>query len=326
MGFTTWPYASTIESVDDTYAYISQNADIYSEHIDGVVPWSAWINGLPLPASFTNDIAARAGRRIPGIELSLSVSLLNTGRSDLANDVDGASPSYAAMNDLAIEDAYVAHLEYIVNQLNPDYLLMSIESNELLKNAPEKWSAYKLLAANVKARVQAIFPELPIAESLTLHNYFQPDVPDPEWYIDELTDYANAMDFVGISFYPFFSGLQTKEAFQSAFDFLHEQIQVPIVFSETGHLSEDLTVDAFNLFISGDQCGQNAYLETLLSNAQSHNYGYVVWWTHRDYDALWEVFPEDVQDLGRLWISTGLINEDGAPKRAASTWAVAFQK
>ena len=71
MCFSTWAYTPTIESVDTTYLFISKNADVYSEHIDYKIPWKAWINGLPLPVEFTDEITTRSSRRI---ETSSSVS------------------------------------------------------------------------------------------------------------------------------------------------------------------------------------------------------------------------------------------------------------
>jgi hypothetical protein len=134
------------------------------------------------------------------------------------------------------------------------------------------------------------------------------------------------LDFSAISFYPFFKGLKTKEDFQEAFDFMYSKLNRPIAFSETGHLSEDLKVDSYSLFIAGDQCEQKDYLEALLRNAQEHNYIYIIWWTHRDYDELWQTFPAEAKDLGKLWISTGIINGDGKEKKAYSSWKMALDK
>ena len=326
MGFSTWPYAQTIESVDNTYDFISNNADIYSEQIDYKIPWNAWMNDLPLPIEFTNDITARVTRKIPNKKLTVSVSLLNIERNDLAFDYDGTVPSYIAINDIQIEDAYFKHVQYITNQLSPDYLIIAIEVNELMKNKPEKWEAYKLLMDNVKTRILQEFPSISISESITLHNLYEPDVPNPEIYIDELVNYANTMDFVSISFYPYFKGLDTYEGFQNAFDFLHDKINQPIAFAETSHLSEDLIVESYNLSITGNQCEQNKYLEALLINAQEQNYEYIIWWSHRDYNELWETFPVELQDLGKLWISTGIINEDALEKKAYSTWQIVLNK
>lgn len=324
MGFSTWAYAPTVASVDDTYDFISSNADVYSEHLDLSVPWDAWMNDKSLPAEFTNEITSRKNRKLPNAKLALSVSLLNNSRNELATDYDGSTPTYTALNDQAIEDAYFKHLVHISNELNPDYLIVAIEGNELLIHDPNKWEQYKLLMTNVRSRIKAEFPNLPISESITLHNLYNPTVDNPDDYIEEVVTYANSLDFAAISFYPFFKGLNDKEGFQDAFDFLHEKITKPIAFAETSHLSEDLTVESFDLFIPGNETEQQDYLETLLTNAQEENYMYVIWWAHRDYDELWETFPEEVKDLGKLWISTGIVNEDGKEKEALDSWETAF--
>jgi hypothetical protein len=284
------------------------------------------MNNTPLPDEFINDIASRASRKIPGAQLTLSVSILNGSRDNLATDYNGQTPTYTSLSDIEIEDAYFKHLQYIVEALNPDYLVMTIEVNELLKNAPEKWEGYKVLAQNLRPRLELEYPNLIITESFTLHNFYNVDVPDPQSFIAELSTYMNSLDLVAISFYPFFSQLNNASAFQNAFDFLHSEIDKPIVFAETSHLSEDLDVEAFNLFIQGNETEQKQYMETLLINAQENNYAYVIWWAHRDYDELWETFPPEVQDLGALWLSNGIVNEDGQVKLAYGSWSKALTK
>jgi hypothetical protein len=326
MGFSTWPYAPTIQSVNDTYQFISNNADIYSEHIDSNIPWNSWINDLPLPSEFTDDINARLSHKISNTELTLSVGLLNIERSDLAEDYNGTVPSYTRLNDSKIEDAYFKHVQYLTALFDPDYLIIAIEVNELKINSPSKWDDYKLLIQNVKTRMRQAFPLLKISESLTLHNLYQPNVANPEAYINEMVNYANSMDFVAISFYPFFKELHAKADFQKAFDFLHDKITRPIAFAETSHLAEDLSISSYNLFIEGSECEQNAYLETLLTNAQVQNYEYIIWWAHRDFYELWLTFPEDRKDLGKLWRNTGLITDNGTKRDAFSTWQLVFNK
>ncbi len=153
-----------------------------------------------------------------------------------------------------------------------------------------------------------------------MHNLFQPEVDNPSLYLDEMVEYANKMEFVTISYYPFFKGQHTKTEFQTAFDFLHKRINKPIAFSETGHIAENLNVPSFNLFTEGSVCEQNAYMETLFKNAQDNNYKFVIWWTHRDFDKLWETFPEELKDLGKLCGDTGLIDENGKERPSFQTW------
>ncbi|MCG8581030.1 MAG: hypothetical protein MI866_14010 [Bacteroidales bacterium] len=326
MGFSTWIYAPEIEALNSTYQFLDDNGDIYCEHIDNNIPWNALINDLPLPTELTDEIESRVTRKIHNKKLLVSVSLLNLNRDDLAYDFDGSVPSYLSMDDKHIEDAYFKHLAYITQQLQPDYVNVAIEANELLINSPEKWDGYKRLMSSVRMRFKAEFPNIPISESMTLHNLYEPEVADSEKYINEVTDYINTLEFASISFYPFFKGLKTKNDFQKAFDFLHHHINVPVAFSETSHLSEDLHLENLNLTISGNEQEQVDYLQTLLCNAQERDYLYTIWWAHRDYNALWETFPDDVKDIGKVWLSTGIINEDGAEKQALSSWQKAYVK
>ena len=196
MGFSTWIYAPNQQAKNDTYQFTSENSDIYSEHIDDKIPWNAWINNLPLPVEFT----------------------------------------------------------------------------------------------------------------------------------DEIVGYVNQMELVTISYYPFFKGQHSKAEFQKAFDFLHSRINKPVAFVETSHLAEDLSVSSFNLFIEGDTCEQNAYLETLLTNAREQNYEFVIWWVHRDFDALWQTFPEELKDLGKLWRNTGVLDDNGNERPSYLTWRIVFDK
>ncbi|GAB3341153.1 hypothetical protein GCM10027429_29160 [Marivirga atlantica] len=322
MGFSTWPYAASIESVNDTYQFIADHADIYSEHIDSNIPWYALINNQPLPDAFIKDIANRKSHKISDKTLTISVSLLNSARTDLATDYDGYLPNFTSYADKEIEDAYFKHLEYITEQLQPDYLIVSIEANELLINTPERWDEYKILMQKIRTRIKDRFPSLMVSESVTLHNLYQANATEN----NEVFSYINNLDFVAVSFYPFFKGLNTETGFQDALDFLQSRTSKPIAFAETSHLSENLTVDSFNLFIEGNEDEQNTYLRTLLNHAQAKNYEYLIWWAHRDYDELWETFPDEAKDLGKIWISTGLINEDGQEKEAYASWQSAFSK
>lgn len=321
MGFSSWPYGPDPEDVEETYAFIQQYADLYSEHIDDRIPWAAWINDTELPEEFTGNIGFRASNRVPGHELLVAVSLLNNERDDLHKDYDGTIPAYTALNDALIEDAYFKHLVYIVSELDPDYLVFAMEVNDLKIKSEQRWSEYRLLSENLYARLKARYPDLPMAQSVTLHNYFQPEVANPDTFIEEVSDFVNTQnDFAAISFYPFFKGLDTAAEFQQAFDFLHDKIAIPIAFVETNHIAEDLVNSALGLNIPGDPCGQRVYLEVLLRNAHDMEYAFLIWWAHRDYDELWETFPAQVRDVGQIWRDTGLLDEEGADRPAYEVW------
>lgn len=324
MGFTSWSYGPELEDVTSTYDFIQTNGDIYAEHIDDRIPWSAWMNDTKLPEPFTENIAFRLAQKPADQPLLLSVSILNTLRDDLAEDFDGTSPYYSQINDRHIENAYVKHLEYLIEQFQPEYLVLGIEVNEMWINANSKWADFKQLMLNIHSRIKLSYPDLKTSQSVTLHNWYDPGFYGTENYIQEINSFVNEMDFAAISFYPFFKGLHNAADFQKAFDFLHDQVSIPIAFVETSHISVDLSVPALNIYIQGDLCEQKSYLEMLLLNAEQNNYDFIIWWAHRDYDALLETFPPELKDLGKVWRDTGLLEEDGTSKPAFEVWEKVF--
>ncbi|MFS4415301.1 glycosyl hydrolase 53 family protein [Maribacter sp. 2307ULW6-5] len=320
MGFTSWSFGPQMQDVDATYAFIENNADIYTEHIDTNIPWKAWMDNGILPTPFTNDILGRSNRRMPNKQLLLSVSPLNQNRDELALDFDGTLPEYTSLDDANIANAYVKHINYLVNQFAPDYLVIGIEVNELRMRSPEKWQGYTALMEKVTLRIKEQHPDLPISQSISLHNFYGPIVAKPEQFIEDIVQHIDRLDFVAISFYPFFKNQATPEEFQAAFNFLHQRTNKPIAIVETAHLAEDLSVPSLNVSIAGNEAQQNRYLQTLFANAQQEGYLFVIWWAHRDFDRLWETFPEEVRDLGKLWRDTGLLDEGGRQRQAFGTW------
>jgi hypothetical protein len=193
--------------------------------------------------------------------------------------------------------------------------------NELRLRAESKWDGYKRLIQNVTARIKVIYPNLPISESVSLHNLFEADIPNAAAYISDMISHMNQLDFAAISYYPFLKNQQSIDEFQRTFDFLHTNVTRPIAFSESGHIAEDLIVPNLGVSIPGNEIDQNAYLETLLKNAQDQNYMFISWWAHRDYDALWETFPDEVKDIGQIWRDTGILDENGNARESSITWA-----
>lgn len=320
MGFTTWPFGPNLQDVNNTYSFIEANADVYVEHLDGSIPWNAYINDLPLPTEFTNDVEGKASRKIPNADLVLSVGLLNTNRDDLEVDFDGSVPVYNQLDDAVIVDAYTKHVHYLVDLFSPNFLVIAIEVNELRLRNPSLWEGYTLLINEVIQRTKRAFPEIKLSVSISLHNLYEPDIIDAQDYIGSVFDHINPMDFVAISYYPFLKNQSTVADFQATLDFLHANTTKPIAFVESGHIAEHLIVPNLNVNIKGNPTEQNAFLETLLTNAQTQNYTMVVWWAHRDYDTLWEVFPPEVRDVGQLWRDTGLLDENGIDRLALRTW------
>ncbi len=326
MGFTTWPYAPTLQAVNDTYSFIGANTDVYEEMLSQKVPWQAWMNNTDLPQAFTDEVNRCVNRRIPGKKLVLSVSILSIFRDDLAPDYDGSTPPYTSFSDTAIEEAYYKHLSYLIQTIQPDYLIYGMEINELYVHNRSQWEGLKLLMNHIRQRIKTAYPDLPLSESFTLHALYQSGLSDATDYEQEVFEHVNQDDFVSVSFYPFFKKWNTREEWQQALDFLHAHVQKPIVFSETGHISADLQIQAYNFSLNGSETEQNEFLQTLLLNAQQHSYEFVIWWTHRDYYQTWLTFPPETRDLGRFWLTTGLLKDDGSYREAYDSWKEVYKK
>ncbi len=248
MGFSTWGFGPNETDKEETYQFIELNADIYSEQIDDKIPWAAWMNNSTLPTEFTDEIDNRVSERLNNHKLVLSVSLLNTDRSDLLEDYDGTIPNYASLNDTNIENAYFKHLDFLIFKFNPDYLVIAMEVNELKLHSGPKWTEYKLLMNNIRGKLKIAYPNLPLSESITLHNWFNPEVANPTDFIFEISNYVN------------------------------------------------------------------------------QNYEFIIWWAYRDYDKLWETFPPEYKDVGKLWRDTGLLDENGTERPSLTTWKEILEK
>lgn len=327
MGFSTWTYGPENADIIATYDFVLNNGDIYSEQVDGKIPWDAWINGSDLPDDFVSGVTARAEQKPAAMNSMLSVSLLNTDRTALVEDwVSGQAPSFTHWDDQDLEDAYFKHVDYLIGLFDPDYVVLAMETNEVLMHSPDHWQEYKSLMGQIRTRVRSKYPDIKLSESMTLHNWYLAEVDDPVAYSAEIASYLNQMDFAAISFYPFFKGLNTQAGYQSAFDFLHDLVTIPIAFVETNHIAEDLDIPGYNLFIASDECQQQDYLHTLFLNADAQDYEIIIWWAHRDYDALWESFPDEVKDVGQIWRDTGLLDQEGGERPAFNSWQTVLSK
>jgi hypothetical protein len=326
MGFTTWNYASSNDAVEDTYDFIANHGDIYAEQIDEYIPWRSLISSLDYPDDFKLKMQFKSLQKPPDMKLCLSVSFLDTDRSALLPDADGFLPEDASFDNDEVMSAYGRHLEYLIDKFNPQYFVFAMEVNELFIKDQVKWESYQRFSSEIRTRLKGKYPDLPIAESITLHALINPETDDAVSYHEAIRDFVEDQDFTAVSFYPFLTGLSEEFQFQTAFDFLHELISKPIAFVETNHLAETLEIEAFDLKIESDECEQKVYLETLLNNAQAKDYEFVIWWSHRDYDELWKSFPAEVKNIGKIWRDTGLLDEDGNRRIALDSWEKALNQ
>jgi hypothetical protein len=203
----------------------------------------------------------------------------------------------------------------------PDYFLMGIEVNLLMKNRPDLWDPYVNLHRAVYTALKEEFPDLPIMVSLTgidlLDGYTD---ADHEAQMQALADIIDYTDVVAFSLYPYMTGYMTYRLPTQIFDELAALTDKPMAISETGYPAQSFHVAmGVDLQFDSDQRKQAAYIDLLLEKAQEHGFLFVVNFVLRDYDALWEAIGGQ-EDLTIVWRDTGLYDEDGNERRALTLW------
>lgn len=327
MGFTSWPYAATSEAVTGTYTFIGAQADFLNEHLDEGVPWAEALANEPFPAWLAAKMEGRRQHRPAGVRLLLSLTPLNMGRDGLAAGLTakGTQPPPAALGNKpfgnpAVHRAYLKYCRWAVAFFQPDYLLTGIEANEFLNHHPTDWKAYLAFSRQVQAELRRDHPRLPMAESVTLHKLLDKGNPGLEAYRTQIKAFVEGHDFFAVSFYPLFLGYHQPGEFSEALAFLPKFSSKPISIAETGHPAETIDLKGLKFRFATDPNEQAAYLSALLEQAQAQRYGFVVWWTARDFDQLWATFPKEVKDLGGLWRDTGLLTAAGQARPAYALW------
>lgn len=330
MGFTPWPYAPTIEAFNGTNAFVTTNADIICEQVDESIPWDAALRGGPLPSDFVRKMEEKQRRLGKGQKRVLYLTAMNTGRNGLlasytdAEHQAGASWESKRFDDPDVLTAYTNYCAWMVKLFKPDYLVLGIETNEYLKNVPAEWDNYHAFSRKLHKEIKKRFPSLLLSESITLHQLFDLKLPDPKAYTAKIKVLVEEQDFMAVSFYPFFLGMRSEPEISRTLDRLRAFTKRPIAFAETAQPAETVDIPAlkYNFPLTPDD--QNAYMRTLLRHAQRDRYLFVIWWAHRDFDALWEVFPAEMKDLGRCWRDIGLLDENGKQRPAYAEWMKAL--
>jgi len=332
MGFTPWPYGMTEQAVEDTYQAIARHGDMINHHLESV-PWKEALSGEPFAQGFRQNIENRRKRTPKGHKVVLSISALDQGRKSIAlyyGDKENMplppEISGKRFNDAVVEKAYFEYCRRMAEFFHPDYLVVGIETNELLNNSPQQWADYRAMSGAVRKKLKAAFPKIPVAESVTLHKLLEKGNRDLEGYRAEIREFVADHDFLAVSFYPFLAGLRTPEEFARALAFLKEFSKQRIAICETGHAAEDIVAETWQLRIPSSPSEQNDYVKALLEAASRDRYLFVNQWCWKDFDELWRSFPAEVKDLGRIFRDTGLVDEQNRERAAFRTWVSHFKR
>jgi hypothetical protein len=227
-----------------------------------------------------------------------------------------------ALDSPEVKQAYSSYAKRMIALFNPDYVAIGVEVNLLVRNAPSLWPAYLELHKQVYQDIKLAFPNLPVLASFDvnaiLEGYNLED--DHAAQMQALRDILPYVDVLGISLHPFLSVYLADTVPGSLFDDVFALTSKPIAITESSYPAQVWSIDVGGTTVtfSGSQAKQEDFVGRLLGAAQAHEAPFVIWFTARDYDALWEALGES--DAALPWRDTGLYDEQGSPRQALAVW------
>ncbi len=329
MGFTPWPFNSTLIAVNRTYDTIQENGDLVAHHLKQGIPWQEALDGTPYPGHLTREIDGRVQQTLNDKVVYLAIDPLSTLRDALVGNwgENGQEPLSFPWNTRSFShpDVITSFTNFsldMIERFDPAYFNYGTEATELLIIDPNLFDDFTIFAREVYRNIKSVHPDLPLMISVAMKS---PDSPATSGFVDRFPLIADYVDMVGISIYPYaFFDPEDGATPASLPDDWLSQIRAiapgkPVAITETGWVGEDLRIPAFNLNVSSDQAAQREYVGMMLEGAEALNAEFVVWFTAIDFDALWRgALGRD--NLSLIWRDAGLYDENLNGRSALEVW------
>lgn len=335
MGFTPWPYDVSFTAVNTTYDLIQENGDIVAHHLTQGVPWNEALNQTAYPNNLIAEVDGRIAQTLNDKLIFLAIDSLNVLRFELVGNwgdfgyEERTSPwDTRSFDHPDVITAFTNFSLDMIERFDPAYFSYATEVSDLMLSNPQGYNEFVVFAQAVYSNIKARHPNLPVMVSLSLKS---PDSGSTDIITNQFSRISDYVDIVGISVYPYaFFDQQDGATPEALPDNWLNQIRTiapnkPVAITETGWIGEDLKIDSFDLDVKSDEATQNNYVELLLTNADSLDAEFVIWWTMVDYDAMWNgVLGRN--DLTAIWKDIGLYDENLQPRQALDTWQWALDK
>jgi hypothetical protein len=311
MGFSTWPPGPTLKDVNDRNSFLGEYGDITLVHLDNGVPWVEALAGEEYSDALKEKFSDERSNIPRGNKLFVAITPLSQDRQALApyyGESEGMElPSEwkgYELNDENVKKAYLDYAQNTIKFLNPNYLAIGIEVNQLPSS---KWPDYVELHSFVYDELKKDYPSLPIFTTVVIQEPIVP-VSSNEWLMEK-------NDILALSTYPHVHGRAVNENyFDPALKY-----DIPIAIAETGLPSKDFKAIGFDFRY--DEAKQSEFIELILRKANDNDFVFVVNWANIDFDDLLEVIPKGyVRDLGKLWAWTGFQESNRQDKPALKIW------
>lgn len=327
MGFTPFPYDISSEAVDYVYTKLETDADIIAHHFDDGVPWVEAFADTDFHPNIITDWQYRLSRTPATHKKYVSITPISINRDALApyKAEEGNLPlpvpwDTISFNHPYVKQAFLNYCNHVVEFFNPDYFVIGIEVNLLMKLHPDLWNSYFELHKYVYQQIKFAHPDLPVFVSFTgmdlIPEYSDADQIKQQQALNDMMPY---IDIFGISVYPYISSLLTDPVPTNLFDRIFSNSSKPVAICETGYQADTISVEGGNVIINGTPELQNNYISYLLNKAQDYDVEFVINFVLRDYDALWMAIGSP-DDFRILWKDNGLYDENGIPRIAHQTW------
>ena len=336
MGFTPFPWDTTVDAIMDTAQFIVENGDIISQHLEQGVPWTEALDDNSFHPNMMKDWQGRKDIS-KNKKIFLSLTPLNEGRNAMemyrGKDEDMPVPKPfkdKVFNDPIIKKAYHNYCHRAVKFFQPDYLAIGIEVNELFRNSPNLWSPFVELYKDTYTELKKDYPDLPIFFTVSLHNLTNPSWKDREKQQDEIKKLLEYTDILGISYYPFMAGQSEKPT--KTLDWIRKFTDKPLAITETGFPAEDIVLKTYKMTISGSSEKQATYFKTLLKQGNQDGYLFVIAFLYRDYDALFKSIAPQLEkraltlDIFSVWKDCGMVDENGVKRPSYDIWTSYFNR
>ena len=332
MGFTPFPYDTTLEAINVVKGFLHRNADVISIHLEGV-PWLEAHTGEPFHPKLMGDWQRHMEATPSKGKVYLSLSPLNNGRSGIAGyraaeeNLPLPEPFVGkTLDDPVVVNAYLNYCRRAIRYFRPDFMTIGIEVNELFHNNRSNWQAYTVLHRQVYERLKTEDPNLPVCVTFTLHNMLNPDWRDRKQMLSAMKDLMTHSDLVAVSFYPFMAMLGNR--MDDCLSWLRQEFdefKKPYVFSESGQPAEPVALKSLGFTIPATQESQRHALEKLLVFCGRHQVEFLIWYLPRDYDGLWDKIRGEAPEFFCVWRDCGLLDGEGRERPAYRLWRTHFE-
>ncbi len=351
------------EAVRYEAGHLSDDSNLVALHIDALgIPWSEFANGEPLPAAWLakldeiDDLVASMG-----VPVYLPLTPISADRSRLTADAANpyqpiGGPCLSGLSDWeSRKQGYEAYVAYMVDHFHPVFLALSIEVNAFVVNCPDAWPEMRGLLNDVYDQQKALHPTLPVFHTFTANQLwestgacfgFTEDCVDAN--LAAIGDLSG--DLFAISTYPLIPYLANGNTLPANWlSIFHDKTGLPIAIGETGWQFYSIETqnpeapgECVSLPSSSDD--QLWWMNRILSDAESFDMPFVVWWANRDYlpatvspycvcddpEEPWCDFVNQVASTAdptafslRFFAMMGLRDYDGAPRPSRAAWAAA---